>query len=327
MERRVLVTGSAGFIGSHLTEELVKTGQPVRAMVHYNCQNSWGWLDTLPKELMSGVEVLSGDICDPYFVRKAASGCATVYHLAALISIPYSYIAPASFVDTNVKGTLNVLQACRDEGVERVIHTSTSEVYGTAQYVPIDEKHPLVGQSPYSASKIGADKLAEAFYLSFKLPVTTVRPFNTFGPRQSARAVIPTLCTQVLSGAKVVTVGSVDPIRDFNYVKDTVRGFMAAANCERAIGKVINVGRGGAVSIRELVNLVLEISGSDAQIKQDSWRVRPEQSEVGELLCNNTMAQELLGWQPQYSFRQGLELTIAWLRANLHRYKHDIYNV
>lgn len=327
MEKRVLVTGSAGFIGSHLTEELVKTGKPVRAMVRYNCQNNWGWLDTLPKEIMSGVEVMSGDICDPYFVRKAASGCATVYHLAALISIPYSYIAPASFVDTNVKGTLNVLQACRDEGVERVIHTSTSEVYGTAQYVPIDEKHPLVGQSPYSASKIGADKLAEAFYLSFKLPVTTVRPFNTFGPRQSARAVIPTLCTQVLSGAKVVTVGSVDPIRDFNYVKDTVRGFMAAANCERAIGQVINVGRGGAVSIRELVNLVLEISGSDAQIKQDSWRVRPEQSEVGELLCNNAMAQELLGWQPQYSFRQGLDLTIAWLRENLHRYKHDIYNV
>jgi NAD dependent epimerase/dehydratase len=324
---KVLVTGAGGFIGSHLVEGLVEAGHQVRAMVHYNFQNSWGWLDTFPKELMANVEVVSGDIRDPFFVRKAVSGCETVFHLAALIAIPYSYIAPATYVETNIQGTLNVLQACRDEDISRLVHTSTSEVYGTAQYVPIDEKHPIVGQSPYSATKIGADKLAESYFLSFELPVATIRPFNTFGPRQSARAVIPTLITQVLSGTEVISLGSLNPIRDFNYVKDTVRGFMAVAASDQTVGRVTNIGRGHGISISELAALILELCGSTATIELDLDRVRPETSEVFELVCDSSEARRLFGWEPQYSIRDGLEATITWLRNNLHRYKVDRYNV
>lgn len=324
---KVLVTGAGGFIGSHLVEGLLEAGHQVRAMVHYNFQNSWGWLDTFPKELMANVEVVSGDIRDPFFVRKAVSGCETVFHLAALIAIPYSYIAPATYVETNIQGTLNVLEACRDEDISRLVHTSTSEVYGTAQYVPIDEKHPIVGQSPYSATKIGADKLAESYFLSFELPVATIRPFNTFGPRQSARAVIPTLITQALSGTEVISLGSLSPIRDFNYVKDTVRGFMAVAASDQTVGRVTNIGRGHGISISELAALILELCGSTATIELDLDRIRPETSEVFELICDNSEARRLFGWEPQYSVRDGLEATITWLRNNLHRYKADRYNV
>jgi dTDP-glucose 4,6-dehydratase len=327
MKGRVLVTGAGGFIASHLTEELVRTGHAVRALTHYNSSNQWGWLDTLPRQIMENVEVFPGDIRDPYCVRQAVTSCETVYHLAALIAIPYSYVAPASYVETNVTGTLNVLQACRDAEVGRLVHTSTSEVYGTAQYVPIDERHPLVGQSPYSASKIAADKLAESYFLSFGLPVATVRPFNTFGPRQSARAVIPTIISQALSGAKAISLGSLGPVRDLNYVKDTVRGFMAVAKSEKAAGKVINIGRGEGASVREVVQTILEICKSTAPVELDTQRVRPENSEVFRLICNATQAQELLGWQPQYSLRAGLEETVEWMRANLHRYKSDIYNL
>jgi NAD dependent epimerase/dehydratase len=324
---KVLVTGAAGFIGSHLVEGLVEAGHQVRAMVHYNFQNSWGWLDTFPKALMAHIEVVAGDIRDPFFVRTAVSGCDTVYHLAALIAIPYSYIAPATYLETNIQGSLNILQACRDAGVSRLVHTSTSEVYGTAQYVPIDEKHPLVGQSPYSASKIGADKLAESYFLSFGTPVATIRPFNTFGPRQSARAVIPTLITQALSGAKVISLGSMDPVRDFNYVKDTVRGFMAVAACDQAVGRVTNIGRGQGISIAALAELILKLCQSSATLQVDSARIRPETSEVFELVCDSSQALRLLNWQPDYSVEEGLEATVAWLRENLFRYKSDHYNV
>jgi len=322
----VLVTGAGGFIGSHLVEGLVEAGHQVRAMVHYNFQNSWGWLDTFPKELMTNVEVVSGDIRDPFFVRKAVSGCETVYHLAALIAIPYSYIAPATYVETNIQGTLNVLQACRDEDISRLVHTSTSEVYGTAQYVPIDEKHPIVGQSPYSASKIGADKLAESYFLSFGTPVATIRPFNTFGPRQSARAVIPTLITQALSGAQVISLGSMSPVRDFNYVKDTVRGFMAIAASDKTVGRVTNIGRGHGISISELAELILKLCDSSATIEVDLNRIRPETSEVFELVCDNSEARRILGWEPHYTVNDGLEATVTWLRENLYRYKSDRYN-
>lgn len=325
--QRVLVTGAGGFIGSHLVEGLVKQGHQVRAMVHYNFQNSWGWLDTIHKNLMENVEVVSGDISDPFFVRKAVTSCETVFHLAALIAIPYSYIAPASYVSTNVQGTLNVLEACREENVSRVVHTSTSEVYGTAQYVPIDEKHPLVGQSPYSASKIGADKLAESYFLSFGLPVATIRPFNTFGPRQSARAVIPTLITQALSGAEVISLGSLSPIRDFNYVKDTVRGFMAVADSELTVGNVTNIGRGEGISVADVADLIIELCGSNARIEIDPNRIRPESSEVFELVCGNLQARKFFGWESNYTVKQGLEETIVWLRDNLHHYKWNRYNV
>ncbi len=326
-KHKVLVTGAGGFIGSHLVEGLVESGHQVRAMVHYNCQNSWGWLDTLPKHLMDNVEIIAGDIRDPFLVRRAVSGCDTVYHLAALIAIPYSYIAPMTYVETNMQGTLNVLQACRDENTSKLVHTSTSEVYGTAQYVPIDEKHPLVGQSPYSASKIGADKLAESYFLSFGTPVATIRPFNTFGPRQSARAVIPTLITQALSGAEEIALGSLSPVRDFNYVKDTVRGFMMVAASAETVGRVTNIGRGEGISIAALAELILELCGSSATIKVDLDRIRPEASEVFELICGNAEARRILGWEPHFSVRQGLEATITWLRDHMQHYKVDRYNV
>lgn len=324
---RILVTGAGGFIGSHLVELLVFHGYRVRAMAHYNSQNKWGWLDTLSKSSMAEVEVFPSDIRDPIAVRKAVAGCDTVFHLAALIGIPYSYIAPSSYVETNAVGTLNVLQACLDEKAERLVHTSTSETYGTAQYVPIDEKHPLVGQSPYAASKIAADKLVESFHLSFSLPVAIIRPFNTFGPRQSARAVIPTIIAQALSGAKVIHLGSLTPVRDLTYVKDTVSSFMIAAISENAIGQVTNVGRGEGITIGELARTILDICGSDAHIECDEERVRPEKSEVMRLVCDNTKARKNLGWDCQYSLRKGLEETITWIATNLHYYKHDIYNV
>lgn len=324
---QVLVTGAGGFIGSHLTEELVSAGHKVRAFVHYNFQNNWGWLETLPQAVMENVEVYLADICDPYAVRAAVAGCDTIYHLAALIAIPYSYLAPASYVEANVKGTLNVVQACKEEGVRRLVHTSTSEVYGTAQYVPIDEEHPLVGQSPYSASKIAADKLVESYFLSFDLPVTTIRPFNTFGPRQSGRAVIPTLIIQALSGAEVISLGSLSPVRDFNYVKDTVLAYLAIAACDEAVGQVINIGPGKGISVGQLASTILEICESSARIECDEQRIRPEKSEVFKLICNNQRAKKILQWEPRYSLREGLEKTTAWMRENLYRYKSNLYNV
>ena len=327
MPKKVLVTGAGGFIGSHLTEQLVQDGYTVRAMVHYNFQNNWGWLDTLPKQIKESIEVFPADIQDPYAVRKVVEGCKTVYHLAALIAIPYSYLAPASYIDTNVKGTLHILQACLETGVQRVIHTSTSETYGTAQYVPINEEHPLVGQSPYSASKIAADKLAESYHLSFGLPVSTIRPFNTFGPRQSARAVIPTVISQALSGVEVIRLGSLSPIRDFTYVKDTVSGFVAVANSSEAIGKVTNIGYGEGISVGEIAHMILKACGSSARIELDDQRSRPETSEVWQLVCDNSKARARLGWHPQYSLIQGLEQTIEWTRGAQERFKSTIYNV
>jgi NAD dependent epimerase/dehydratase len=327
MEGLTLVTGAEGFIGSHLVEGLVLQGRRVRALVYYNFRNSWGWLDTLPSEIMAQVEVFPGDIRDASAMRKAVKGCTTVFHLAALIGIPYSYVAPASYLETNVRGTLNVLQSSLDEGVRLVIHTSTSENYGTAQYTPIDERHPLVAQSPYSASKIAADKLAESFHLSFGLPVATIRPFNTYGPRQSNRAVIPTIVTQALSGIDVIQLGALTPVRDLTYVKDTVRAFLLLAESNNNIGRVTNVGSGKGITIGDLTGLILELCGSDAEIVVDKQRVRPETSEVQKLICNNTWAAESLGWQPQYSLRQGLGETIAWIRANLEHYKTANYTV
>lgn len=327
MQHRVLVTGAAGFIGSHLTEALVTEGFRVRAMTHYNFQNDWGWLDTLPASIAQEIEVWPGDICDPFAVRKAVMGCSIVFHLASLIAIPYSYRAPASYVETNVKGTLNVLQACLESDVERLIHTSTSETYGTAQYVPIDETHPLVAQSPYAASKIAADKLAESYHLSFDLPVATIRPFNTFGPRQSARAVIPTVITQVLSGAKSIRLGTLDPVRDLSYVRDTVAAFLAIARTEQAIGTVTNIGRGEGISILNLAEIILELCDSKARIESTSDRKRPEKSEVHRLICANQKALDLLGWFPRYTLREGLEETVQWMRKNIDHYKPSLYNL
>lgn len=343
---QVLVTGAGGFIGSHLTEALVRRGYRVRAMVHYNFQNSWGWLEEVltrveahqPEKTFLGVEyhkvsgkgsleVVMGDIQDPFFVDAAVKDCHTVFHLAALIAIPYSYVAPASYISTNVVGTLNVLEACRRHKVSRIVHTSTSEVYGTAQYTPIDERHPVVGQSPYSASKIGADHLAESYYRAFDVPVSIVRPFNTFGPRQSARAVVPTIITQALSGARRVLLGSLEPVRDLTYVKDTVEGFLAAAASDGAVGKVTNIGRGEGITIGDLARMILELCGSSALIEKDPQRIRPEKSEVFELICDNTMARERLGWEPRYSLQQGLEETIEWIKKNLTTYKSDLYNI
>ncbi len=325
--KKVLVTGSGGFIGSHLVEELVSLGCDVRAMIHYNSGNNWGNLELVGPETCKAIEVISGDVRDPFFVRKAVKDCSVVFHLAALIGIPYSYIAPKEYIDTNVLGTLNVMQACLDEDVEKVVHTSTSETYGTAQYAPIDEKHPLVGQSPYSASKIGADKVAESHHLSFGLPVATLRPFNTFGPRQSARAVIPTITTQMLYGKKTISLGSLDPVRDFTYVKDTVRAFVKVAESKSTLGQVMNSGTGKGHSIGQVAEMIGKIVGSDAEIMVDPKRVRPEKSEVRKLLCDNRKIKELTGWEPQYSFEKGIEETVKYIKGNLSRYKSDIYNV
>ena len=325
MANTVLVTGADGFIGSHLTEELVKKGEKVKAFCYYNSFGTWGWIDTLPKEIKNEIEVFMGDIRDPNGVRTAMKGMDVVYHLAALIAIPFSYHSPDSYVDTNIKGTLNVLNAARQVGTKRLLVTSTSEVYGTAQYVPIDEKHPYQGQSPYSATKIGADRLAESFYRSFDLPVSIVRPFNTYGPRQSARAVIPTIITQLLSGMTEIKLGSLTPTRDFNYVKDTAAGFMAIAGCEQAIGQEINIATGVEHSIGDLANELIAQINPNAHIVCDEERLRPEKSEVNRLLGDSTKLRAMTGWAPAYTFEQGLAATIEFLRGNLDRYKPDQY--
>ena len=327
MGERLLVTGADGFIGSHLIELLVEKGYQVRAFTFYNSFNTWGWLDTLPSNIMDNVEVFTGDIRDPNGVREAMKGCGAVFHLAALIAIPFSYHSPDSYVDTNIKGTLNVLQAARDLETGRVLVTSTSEVYGTAQYVPIDEKHPFQGQSPYSATKIGADRLAEAFYRSFALPVTIVRPFNTYGPRQSARAVIPTIITQLLAGKAEIKLGSLTPTRDFNYVKDTANGFYKIYQSDQTIGEEINIATQQEVSIGDLAKELIRQIKPDAQIVCDAQRLRPENSEVNRLLGCNRKIMQMTDWRPQYTLAQGLAETISFLQANLQKYKVDIYSI
>lgn len=323
----ILVTGADGFIGSHLVEELVKKGYPVKAFVYYNSFNTWGWLDTLPTEIMKNVEVFQGDIRDSNGVEEAAKGVDAIFHLAALIAIPFSYHSPDTYVDTNIKGTLNVLQAARKHNIGRVFVTSTSEVYGTALYVPIDEKHPFQGQSPYSATKIGADRLAESFYRSFGLPVTIVRPFNTYGPRQSARAVIPTIITQLLAGKTEIKLGSLSPTRDFNYVKDTVNGFISIYESDKTVGEEINIATQKEISIGQLAGELIRQINPKAYIICDEERVRPEKSEVNRLLGCNEKIMRLTNWNPQYSLEEGLRETIDFLKANLNKYKTDIYNL
>ena len=325
--KKVLVTGADGFIGSHLTEHLMEKGYEVKAFTYYNSFNTWGWLDSLPGEKLREIEIFQGDIRDPNGVREAMKGTDGVFHLAALIAIPFSYHSPDSYVDTNIKGTLNVLQAARDLDMERVLVTSTSEVDGTAQYVPIDEKHPYQGQSPYSATKIGADRLAESFYRSFDLPVTIVRPFNTFGPRQSARAVIPTIIMQLLSGREEISLGSLTPTRDFNYVKDTVNGFYEIAVSGQTVGEEINIATQREISIGDLAHELIRQISPGARIVCDEQRTRPEKSEVNRLLGCNEKIMRLTDWKPRYSFEEGLAETIAWIRGHMDTYKTDIYNV
>ncbi|HTA40616.1 MAG TPA: SDR family NAD(P)-dependent oxidoreductase [Candidatus Acidoferrales bacterium] len=321
-KRVVLVTGAGGFIGSHLAERLVELGADVRAFVHYNALGTHGWLDTSP--LASKMTVVAGDVCDRESVRSAMEGVDTVFHLAALIAIPYSYRAPSSYVRTNVEGTMNVVQSARELGVRRVIHTSTSEVYGTARYVPIDEAHPLHGQSPYSATKIGADKIAESYYCSFEVPVVTVRPFNTFGPRQSARAVIPTIVTQVLSG-ETVRLGALRPTRDFNFVSNTVDGFVAAAESDAAVGETINLGTGREISIGDLAELIERLAGRPLRVETDAQRMRPEASEVERLLADVSKAKRLLNWEPRVTLEDGLQQTIDWIGKHMERYRPGVY--
>lgn len=325
--KKVLVTGADGFIGSHLTESLLEKGYEVKAFAYYNSFNTWGWLDTLAKEKLDQIEVFTGDIRDPNGVRTALKGVDAVFHLAALIAIPFSYHSPDSYVDTNIKGTLNVLQAARDLDLQRVLVTSTSEVYGTAQYVPIDEHHPFQGQSPYSATKIGADRLAESFYRSFELPVSIVRPFNTYGPRQSARAVIPTIITQLLAGKEEIKLGSLTPTRDFNYVKDTAAGFIAIAESDQTIGEEINIATQQEISIGDLANEIISQINPKAKIICEEQRLRPEKSEVNRLLGSNEKIKALTEWKQQYTFAQGIRETITWLREHMDHYKTDIYNI
>jgi NAD dependent epimerase/dehydratase len=327
--RKVLVTGSDGFIGSHLVEALIAADCDVRAFILYNSFNSWGWLDALPPGTRGELDVFAGDVRDPNGVRVAMRGVDVVFHLAALIGIPYSYHSPDSYVDTNVKGTLNVLQAARDLGVERVLVTSTSEVYGTAQHVPIDEAHPVRGQSPYSATKIAADRIAESFHRSFGLGVVIARPFNTYGPRQSARAVIPTIITQLVSGFEEIRLGSLLPTRDLNYVSDTTAGLMALAACDDAVGREVNIGSGTEISIGDLARTLIDIVNPRARLVSHHERLRPETSEVERLLCDNTLIRALTAWSPQVPLREGLERTVTWFSQpdNLARYKPDAYNV
>ena len=324
---KTLVTGADGFIGSHLTEALLEAGYNVKAFVYYNSFNNWGWLDTLPKEKLSQIEIFTGDIRDPNGVRTVMKGVDMVFHLAALIAIPFSYHSPDSYVDTNIKGTLNVLQATRDLETSRILVTSTSEVYGTAQYVPIDEQHPFQGQSPYSATKIGADRLAESFYRSFDMPISIVRPFNTYGPRQSARAVIPTIISQLLGGKEEIKLGSLTPTRDFNFVKDTANGFIEIAKSDQTIGEEINIATQHEISIGELAQEIIDQINPNARIVCEEQRLRPEKSEVNRLLGSNKKIMRLTNWKPQYTFKQGIEETIKWMRENLDAYKTDIYNV
>ncbi len=331
--KKILVTGADGFIGSHLVEELVRRGGKVRAFVNYNSFNSWGWLDHSEPELLNVLEVFAGDVRDPHGVKHAMKGCDVVLHLAALIAIPFSYHSPDTYVETNIKGTLNVVQAARELGIERVIHTSTSEVYGTARFVPITEEHPLQGQSPYSASKIAADQIAMSFYCSFGTPVTIIRPFNTYGPRQSARALIPTVITQIASGARTVKLGALHPTRDLNYVADTVAGFIAAVECERSVGEVINIGSNFEISVGETAKMIADIMGVEVEIAMDEQRLRPSKSEVERLWADTTKARKLLNHTPEYAgrdgLRKGLTRTIEWLTlsANLKQYKASIYNI
>ncbi|HBR18952.1 MAG: NAD-dependent dehydratase [Planctomycetes bacterium GWC2_45_44] len=325
--KKVLVTGAGGFIGSHLVEALLEKNAHVRAFVKYNSRGDWGFISELPRDVMKNVEVVSGNIVDPFFTRKAVHGCDYVFHLAALIGIPYSYVAPNDYVSVNVQGTLNILQACRDERTPRLIHTSTSETYGTAQYVPIDEKHPMQGQSPYSASKIAADKMVESYYKSFDMPVVTVRPFNTYGPRQSARAFIPTVITQALT-QKEIFMGSLDPVRDMTFVRDTAEGFIAVGLCDKVIGQVVNLGVGHGDTIGTMVKTILKIlEKENMPIRQDSSRVRPVKSEVMRLISDNTIAREVCSWRPMYDLEAGLQQTIDWIKKNLALYKPEIYSV
>ncbi len=327
--KKVLVTGADGFIGSHLTETLVRKGCNVRAFVHYNSFNSWGWLDGCAPDVAGRFEVFAGDIRDPHGVRKAVEGCDVVMHLAALIAIPHSYDSPSTYVDTNIMGTLNVVQAAREYNVEKIVHTSTSEVYGTAQFVPITEEHPLRGQSPYSATKIGADQIAMSFRYAFDTPVATIRPFNTYGPRQSARAVIPTVITQIAAGNGKLKLGDLHPTRDFSYVLDTVEGFIAVAESEQSVGEVVNCGSSNEISIRDIVKLIAEIMGVAIEIETDKVRFRPEKSEVERLWCDNSKIERITGFKPQTTLREGLEKTIGWFSdpENLKQYKTGIYNV
>jgi len=325
--RRVLVTGAGGFIGSHVVERLVHSGARVRALVHYNGRNDWGHIERLDQDVRESLDVVCGDVRDPFFCREAVKDQAVVMHLAALIAIPYSYVAPAEYVSTNVVGTLNILQACRDLGAEKVVHTSTSETYGTARYVPIDEQHPLQGQSPYAATKIGADKLAESFYLAFGTPVATLRPFNTYGPRQSARAVIPTIISQLAAGRKTIRLGSLEPVRDLTFAQDTAAAFMAVAESPKTIGEVVNAGTGTGISIGDLARLIADVMGVRAEVERDAARVRPEKSEVLRLVCSADKIKALTGWAPQTSLREGLARTAEYVRRHLDLYKPEIYNL
>lgn len=326
-KRIALVTGADGFIGSHLTELLIREGYGVKALSQYNSFNYWGWLEDV--NCRNEIEILNGDVRDPHYCKHITKNVDIVFHLAALIAIPYSYLAPNSYVDTNVKGTLNICQAALENGVQRVIHTSTSEVYGTAQYVPIDEKHPLQPQSPYSASKIGADAIAMSFYNAFDLPLTIARPFNTYGPRQSARAVIPTIIGQIASGMKQIKLGDMTPTRDFNYVMDTCRGFLALARCDNAVGEIVNIGSNYEITVGDTLKLIRELMSSDVEFLTDEQRLRPQKSEVFRLWCDNSKLRKLTGFEPEYSIRDGLKATVEWFTRpeNLAKYKTDIYNI
>lgn len=325
--KKVLITGAEGFIGSHLTERLVELGADVTALAQYNSFNNWGWIDTFDKKTRESIKVVTGDIREYDGMKRILKGQEVVFHLAALIAIPYSYLSPMAYVRTNIEGTTNVLEACREYGVEKIVHTSTSETYGTALYVPIDEKHPMQGQSPYSASKIGADKMAESYYKSFNMPIATIRPFNTYGPRQSARAVIPTIISQILAGKTEIKLGSLTPTRDFNFVKDTAEAFIKVAESERTIGEVINAGSNYEITIGDTVKKIVNIIGKDVKILCDDERIRPENSEVNRLWADNTKIKELTGWKPNYTIDSGLCATVEWIKNNMQYFKTDIYNV
>ena len=325
--KKVLVTGAEGFIGSHLTERLVELGADVTALSQYNSFNNWGWIDTFDKKILDSIKVVTGDIREYDGMKRIVKGQEVVFHLAALIAIPYSYLSPMAYVRTNVEGTTNVLEACRDYGIEKIVHTSTSETYGTALYVPIDEKHPMQGQSPYSASKIGADKMAESYQKSFNMPIATIRPFNTYGPRQSARAVIPTIISQILAGKREIKLGSLTPTRDFNFVKDTAEAFIKIAESEKTIGEVINSGSNYEITIGDTVKKIINIIGKDVKILCDDERLRPENSEVNRLWADNTKLKELTGWKPNYNIDEGLKETVDWIKNNMKYFKTDIYNV
>lgn len=325
--KKVFITGAGGFIGSHVVEEAVKSGAKVTALIHYNSQNSFGNLELLDKKILAKIRIITGDITDPFFILRETQGFDFIFHLAALIPIPYSYVAPQTYVETNIKGTLNMLEATRINNLKKLLITSTSETYGTAQYAPIDEKHPLQGQSPYSASKIGADKLAESYFLSFNLPVSIVRPFNTFGPRQSARAVIPTIISQILSGKTTIKLGSLSPVRDFTFVKDTARAFVMSAESEKNIGEIVNFGTGKGVTIQEVKEMIEKIIGRKIAVECDKQRIRPEKSEVFKLICDNKKAKRITGWKPEYSLEEGIKETIDFIREHLDLYKPDIYNI